>query len=55
MDAAILRTLAKIRKKEGVYGTDRILEAELEAARAEADKRGLAERNAQRAEKVCPS
>lgn len=52
MDAAILRTLAKIRKKEGVYGSDRILEAELAAAQAAAGKHGLAERNTQRAEKV---
>lgn len=51
MDAAILRTLAKIRKKEGVYGTDKILEAELAASQAVAGERGLGGRSAQKAEK----
>ncbi len=30
MDAAILRTLAKIRQKDGVYGTENILQGEFE-------------------------
>ncbi|GMK56597.1 hypothetical protein CspeluHIS016_0304370 [Cutaneotrichosporon spelunceum] len=51
MDAAILRTLAKIRNKEGVYGTDKVLETELATAQAAADKRGLGARAKQRAEK----
>ncbi|CAK9783244.1 hypothetical protein CC85DRAFT_310258 [Cutaneotrichosporon oleaginosum] len=51
MDAAILRTLAKIRRKEGVYGTDKVLEAELAAAQAAAGARGLGARSAQKAEK----
>lgn len=51
MDAAILRTLAKIRKKEGVYGTDKILETELAAAQAAAGERGLGARSAQKSEK----
>ncbi|BEJ13502.1 hypothetical protein CspHIS471_0306760 [Cutaneotrichosporon sp. HIS471] len=51
MDAAILRTLAKIRKKDGVYGTDKILETELATAQAAAGERGLGARAAQKAEK----
>ncbi|KAL1412555.1 Kinetochore protein Spc24 [Vanrija albida] len=49
MDAAILRTLSKIRRKdEGVYGTDNILQTELAATSAQAKKRGLPEKTAQR-------
>jgi hypothetical protein len=44
MDAAILRTLSKIRRKdEGVYGTENILQTELAATQAQATKRGLPE------------
>lgn len=53
MDAAILRTLAKIRKKEGVYEGVNILQTELAAAEQRAKERGLDVKEARQAEKVC--
>ncbi|WVQ84513.1 hypothetical protein IAT38_006667 [Cryptococcus sp. DSM 104549] len=41
LDAAILRTLSKIRKKEGVYGGEDVLQEELKRAQETAEKRGL--------------
>lgn len=41
LDAAILRTLGKIRRGEGVYEGEKVLETELEQATAEALRRGV--------------
>ena len=41
LDAAILRTLGKIRRGEGVYNAEKVLEEELAQAEAEALKRGV--------------
>jgi protein KRI1 len=41
LDAAILRTLGKIRRGEGVYNAEKVLEEELAQAEAEAIKRGV--------------
>ncbi|ORY34649.1 KRI1-like family C-terminal-domain-containing protein [Naematelia encephala] len=41
LDAAILRTLAKIKNGQGVYGDERILESELKAAEERAKSLGL--------------
>lgn len=41
LDAAILRTLGKIRRGEGVYEGENVLETELEQAKAEALRRGV--------------
>ncbi|KAK4684486.1 protein KRI1, partial [Tremellales sp. Uapishka_1] len=41
LDAAILRTLTKIKNKQGVYGTDNVLAAELKEAELRAEKLGL--------------
>ena len=41
LDAAILRTLGKIRRGEGVYNAEKVLEQELAEAEAEAMKRGV--------------
>lgn len=51
MDAAILRTLAKIRKKDGVYDGVDILQTELAAAEERAKERGLHGREAKAADK----
>lgn len=48
MDAAILRTLAKIRNKDGVYSGENIIQTELAAAQAKAKKLGLPARTASR-------
>ncbi|WWC73610.1 uncharacterized protein I206_107582 [Kwoniella pini CBS 10737] len=41
LDAAILRTLSKIKRKEGVYGTENVLQEELTRAQEKADARGI--------------
>ncbi|EAL19062.1 hypothetical protein CNBH1640 [Cryptococcus deneoformans B-3501A] len=41
LDAAILRTLSKIKKKEGVYGGENVLQEELRKAQEIAEQRGL--------------
>jgi protein KRI1 len=41
LDAAILRTLGKIRRKEGVYGSEKVLEEELGRAEQAAQKKGI--------------
>lgn len=52
MDAAILRTLSKIRRKDGVYSGENILAAELANAQKVAEARGLALRKAKKEDKV---
>lgn len=55
LDAAILRTLNKIRRGEGVYGQERVLEKELEEAQHEAERRGVKAREAKKPQdKVSP-
>ncbi|KIR81491.1 protein KRI1 [Cryptococcus gattii E566] len=41
LDAAILRTLSKIKKREGVYGGENVLQEELRKAQEIAERRGL--------------
>ncbi|WVR07983.1 hypothetical protein IAU60_005026 [Kwoniella sp. DSM 27419] len=41
LDAAILRTLSMIKKKEGVYGSENVLQEELKRAQARAEARGI--------------
>ncbi|OWZ60901.1 hypothetical protein AYX15_06854, partial [Cryptococcus neoformans] len=41
LDAAILRTLSKIKKREGVYGGENVLQEELRKAQEIAEQRGL--------------
>ncbi|WVF68419.1 hypothetical protein IAT40_003184 [Kwoniella sp. CBS 6097] len=41
LDAAILRTLSKIKKKEGVYGSENVLQEELKRAQEKADAKGI--------------
>ncbi|WVQ95967.1 hypothetical protein IAU59_003066 [Kwoniella sp. CBS 9459] len=41
LDAAILRTLSKIKKKEGVYGSENVLQEELKRAQEKAEAKGI--------------
>lgn len=53
LDAAILRTLSKIKKREGVYGGENVLQEELRKAQGIAEQRGLKSNVAKKvAEKV---
>ncbi|WRT69784.1 uncharacterized protein IL334_006775 [Kwoniella shivajii] len=51
LDAAILRTLSKIKKKEGVYGTENVLQEELQRAQARAEAKGIKTGVTRKAEK----
>lgn len=54
LDAAILRTLSKIKKREGVYGGENVLQEELRKAQEIAERRGLKSNVIKKvAEKVC--
>lgn len=56
LDAAILRTLNKIRRGEGVYGQERVLDQELQEAQLEAEKRGVRVRESKKVQdKVSPA
>jgi hypothetical protein len=52
LDAAILRTLGKIRRGEGVHGAEKVLEEELGRAEKEAERRGVRRREHRTEEKV---
>ncbi|WWC95448.1 hypothetical protein V866_002312 [Kwoniella sp. B9012] len=41
LDAAILRTLSKIKRKEGVYGKENVLQEELKKAQERAEAKGI--------------
>ncbi|OCF34319.1 hypothetical protein I316_03833 [Kwoniella heveanensis BCC8398] len=41
LDAAILRTLSKIKKKDGVYGSENVLQEELKRAQEKAEAKGI--------------
>jgi protein KRI1 len=56
LDAAILRTLAKIRNKRGVYEGENVLENELKEAEEKVIKAGIKAMPNRREEiKVCPT
>lgn len=52
MDAAILRTLAKIRNKDGVYSGENIIGTALQVAEEQAAARGLTKMQAKKEDKV---
>jgi protein KRI1 len=54
LDAAILRTLSKIKNKQGVYGDNNVLQEELKEAEEKAKKLGLKQGQLNRVkDKVC--